>query len=98
MDAKVSTKVLSKVKYQWLKLFLILGPSFNYPHLRFEQSIANGIMSGEVLDKLRRGESLKYKTPYGEGYFSTKDVEDSKQFVLKFEDGIKVGHDLRVNL
>ena len=49
-------------------------------------------MSGEVLDKLRRGEALKYQTPYGEGYFSIKDVEDSKQFVLKFEDGIKVGY------
>jgi len=49
-------------------------------------------MSAETLERLNRGESLKYQTPYGEGFFSLKAMEDSKKYVLFFENGIKVWH------
>ncbi len=67
--------------------------------MRYEQAIANGLMSKENQEKLERGESFKYQTPYGEGFFSLRDVEESRKYGLIFEQGINVSEKaLNINL
>ncbi len=49
-----------------------------------------GIFTKELQDRYEQGESWKYQTPYGEAYFSRRDVEGGKKYALNHQEGIPV--------